>query len=95
MKDEIDKVEEILRRIPHDRLKINIKMVSGKAGFELSKFAERKNADLLVVGAPRRRFSIFDRVFPHDLEYIFGDMPCNLLVIHPKPGSERKEVTRG
>ncbi len=95
VKDEIDKVEEILRRIPHDRLKINIKMVSGKAGFELSKFAERKNADLLVVGAPRRRFSIFDRVFPHDLEYIFGDMPCNLLVIHPKPGSERKEVTRG
>jgi nucleotide-binding universal stress UspA family protein len=70
-------------------------MVSGKAGFELSKFAHRKNADLLIVGAPRRRFSVFDRVFPHDLEYIFGDMPCNLLVIHPKSEAERKEAGRG
>lgn len=95
VKDEIDKVEEVLRRIPHDQLKINIKMVSGKAGFELSKFTQRKNADLLIVGAPRRRFSIFDRVFPHDLEYIFGEMPCNLLVIHPKTEAERKEVTHG
>jgi nucleotide-binding universal stress UspA family protein len=95
VKDEIDKVEEILSRIPHDKLKVNIKMVSGKAGFELSKFAQRKNADLLIVGAPRRRFSVFDRVFPHDLEYIFGDMPCNLLVIHPKNELERKEAKRG
>ncbi len=95
VKDEIDKVEEILKRIPHDRLKVNIKMVSGKAGFELSKFAQRKNADLLIVGASRRRFSVFDRVFPHDLEYIFGDMPCNLLVIHPKTEIERKEASHG
>lgn len=95
VKDEIDKVEEILSRIPHNKLKVNIKMVSGKAGFELSKFAQRKNADLLIVGAPRRRFSVFDRVFPHDLEYIFGDMPCNLLVIHPKTELERKEARRG
>lgn len=95
VKDEIDKVEEMLGKIPHDKLKVNIKMVSGKAGFELSKFAQRKNADLLIVGAPRRRFSIFDRVFPHDLEYIFGDMPCNLLVIHPKLEIERKEAGRG
>jgi len=94
VKDEIDKVEDLLSRIPHDQLKVNIKMVSGKAGFELSKFAQRKNADLLIVGAPRRRFSLFDRVFPHDLEYIFGDMPCNLLVIHPK-ADDRKEGNRG
>lgn len=93
VRDEIDKVEELLKKIPHDRLKVNIKMVSGKAGFELSKFAQRKNADLLIVGAPRRRFFIFDRVFPHDLEYIFGDMPCNLLVIHPK--AEGKEASHG
>ncbi len=95
VKDEINKVEEILGKIPHDKLKVNIKMVSGKAGFELSKFAQRKNADLLIVGSPRRRFSIFDRVFPHDLEYIFGDLPCNLLVVHPKTELERKEAKRG
>ena len=90
MRDEITAVEKILERIPHDRLKINIKMVSGKSGFELARFAEKKHANLLIVGAPARTFSIFDRVFTHDLEYIFADMPCNLLMIHP-----RKEATRG
>lgn len=84
VKDEIEIVEKTLHKIPHEGLKINIKLVSGKSGFELSKFAQRKHADLLVVGASPRRFSIFDRVFPHDLEYIFADLPCNLLIVHPR-----------
>lgn len=84
MKDEIDEVERMLSRIPHDKVKVNIKMLSGKSGFELCKFAERKQADLLIVGAPAKRFSLFDRVFPHDLEYVFADMPCNLLIVHPR-----------
>ena len=87
VQDEIDQVEKILAAIPHEGLKINIKMLSGKSGFELAHFAERKHADLLIVGAPSRRFSLFDRVFQHDLEYIFANMPCNLLMIQPKPAS--------
>jgi nucleotide-binding universal stress UspA family protein len=90
LKDEIALVEKILQRIPHEGLKVNIKLVTGKSGFELSKFAQRKQADLLVVGAPARRFSLFDRVFTHDYEYIFADLPCNLLIVNP-----RKEATRG
>ena len=89
LQDEIVEVEKMLSRIPHDKLKVNIKMLSGKSGFELCKFAERKQADLLVVGAPAKRFSLFDRVFPHDLEYVFADMPCNLLLVHPQPKSVR------
>jgi nucleotide-binding universal stress UspA family protein len=90
VKEEIETVEKILQRIPHEGLKINIKLVSGKSGFELTQFAQRKQADLLIVGAPQRRFSLFDRVFTHDQEYIFADLPCNLLIIHP-----RKEAARG
>jgi nucleotide-binding universal stress UspA family protein len=90
VKEEIDLVEKVLQRIPHEGLKINIKLVSGKSGFELSKFAQRKQADLLVVGAPARRFSLFDRVFTHDQEYVFADLPCNLLIVNP-----RKEGGRG
>ncbi len=90
LQDEIDQVEKMLAKIPHDLVKINIKMLSGKSGFEVSKFAQRKQADWLVVGAPARRSRLFDRLFPHDLEYIFADMPCNLLIVHP-----RKEVHRG
>ena len=82
LRDEIDHVEQMLARIPHEGVRINIKMLSGKSGFEVSKFAQRKMADWLVVGAPARRFRLFDRLFPHDLEYIFADMPCNLLIVN-------------
>ncbi|MCX8492108.1 MAG: universal stress protein [Cyclobacteriaceae bacterium] len=84
MREEIDEVQKILTHIPHENLKVNIKMLSGKSGYELARFAERKKAELLIVGAPARRLSLFDRVFPHDLEYIFANLPCNLLVINPR-----------
>lgn len=97
LQEEIEQVEKILQRIPHEGLKVNIKLVSGKSGFELSRFAQRKQADLLVVAAPPRRFSFFDRVFPNDLEYIFADLPCNILMVHPQHSFRhiRKEVARG
>lgn len=88
---EIDNVQKMLTKIPHEGVKVNIKILSGKSGFELTQFALRKHADLLVIGAPPRRFSFFDRVFPHDQEYIFADLPCNILIVHPK----RKETEHG
>jgi nucleotide-binding universal stress UspA family protein len=90
VKDEVDKVEKLLGKIPHEGLKTNIKVVSGKSGFELSQFAQRKQADLLVVGAPPRRFGFLDRVFTHDHEYVFADLPCSLLIVQ-----HRKEERRG
>ncbi len=84
LQQEIDVVEQKLKAIPNQKHKINIKIVSGKAGFELARFAERKEADLLVMGAPPRRFSFFTRVFPHDQEYIFNDLPCNVLMVQPR-----------
>jgi nucleotide-binding universal stress UspA family protein len=84
VREELGQVEKMLARIPHSNLKVNIKVLSGKPGFELARFAEKKKAGLLIVGAPARRFSLFDRVFPHDLEYIFANLPCNLLVVNPR-----------
>jgi nucleotide-binding universal stress UspA family protein len=86
VRDEVASVQQLFQKIPHQGVRLNIKLVAGKSGFELSKFAQRKDADLLVVGASQRRFYLFDRIFPHDLEYIFGDLPCNLLVVNPKKG---------
>ena len=90
---EVDKVKKILTKIPHEGVKVNIKILSGKSGFELTQFALRKQADLLVIGAPPRRLSFFDRIFPHDQEYIFADLPCNLLIVQPQPNKVlRKEA---
>mgnify|MGYP006275736597 CR=1 FL=1 len=80
---EISEAEKILKEIPHENLKVNIKVVSGKAGFEAHQFSQKKNAELLVVGAPERRFIFLDRFFKHDLEYLFADLPCNMLIINP------------
>ena len=88
VKDEVEKVEELLQQIPHEHIKTNIKVVSGKSGFELVQVAKKKKADLLVIVAPYRRFKFLDRLFTHDHEYIFADLPCNLLIVHP-----RKEVS--
>lgn len=93
VKQEIDKVKEIMQQIPHEGIRINIKTVSGKSGFELPRFAQRKNSDLLVIGAPPRRFSFLDRLFPHDTEYILADLPCSLLVV--QPSKYRKEASNG
>lgn len=90
---EIDNVQKMLNKIPHEGLKVNIKILSGKAGYELAQFAIRKHADLLVVGAAPRKFSFFDRVFPHDQEYIFADLPCSLLIVNAK--NLRKEEAHG
>ena len=86
---EIDTVQQLLSKINHDDLKINIKILAGKSGFETAQFAKRKQADLLVVPAPPRRLKLLDRIFPHDLEYIFADLPCSLLIVHA--GSSGKE----
>ncbi len=79
--EETSVVQKMLERIPHQHSKINIKLLSGKSGFELAQFAKRKSADLLIINASQRKFSFFDRIFTHDQEYIFSDLPCNLLIV--------------
>ncbi len=92
VQQEIESVEKLIGPMPEDGPKINIKIVSGKSGFALSKLAAQKNIQLLVVGAPPRRFSILDRLFPHDVEYLLQDMPCNLLIINPRKAKTRRET---
>lgn len=85
---EVDNVQRLLGKINHAGVKINIKILAGKSGFEIAQFARRKQADLLIVPAPPQRLRLLDRIFPHDLEYIFADLPCNILVVSAQTGKE-------
>lgn len=78
--EEVDYVENILKTIDKEDLKVNVKITCGKWAVELARFAIDFNADLLVVG-DEGNLSFFDRLFPHDLEDILSDLPCNLLII--------------
>ncbi|WP_194776351.1 universal stress protein [Pararhodonellum marinum] len=78
--EEVAYVENILKTIDKGDLKINIKITSGKWAIELARFAEDIKADLLVVG-DEGNLGFFHRIFPHDLEDILANLPCNLLII--------------
>lgn len=78
--NEIEEIENILKEIDTEGLKVNIKVASGKPGFELRKFTHRVHADLLVVKSPGHRLNFLDRIFPHYLELIMEDLPSNLLI---------------
>ena len=62
---------------------MEIKMVSlyGKEGWEESNFARQNKADIFAVTAPQKRLKLIDRLFHHELEYSFENLPSNLLII--------------
>ncbi|WP_338223576.1 universal stress protein [Algoriphagus confluentis] len=80
VQDEIDYVEENLKGLELGDLKINIKVTGGRWATELARYCEKIEADLLIVGDDRK-LNFFDRLFPHDLEDLLGNLPCNLLMI--------------
>jgi nucleotide-binding universal stress UspA family protein len=78
--DEVEYVNNILKVLDKGDLKINVKITCGKWAIELAKFAEDVNADLLIVG-DEGKLGFMDRLFPHDLEEILNNLPCNLLIL--------------
>lgn len=84
IREEDERLEEILRCTDCGSLEIQRERIEGKPGYVISKYAREKKADLLVVNSPDRQLNLLDRVFPHDIEYALADLPCNLLIVHPK-----------
>ncbi|EPA00088.1 hypothetical protein A33Q_0256 [Indibacter alkaliphilus LW1] len=78
--EEIIYVENILKNLDKGSLKISIKITCGKWAIELARFATDVKADLLIVG-DEGNLGFFHRLFPHDLEEILSDLPCNLLIV--------------
>lgn len=78
--EEVAYVENILNTLDKGDLKVSIKITCGKWAVELARFATDTKADLLIVG-DEGKLGFFDRLFPHDLEDILSDLPCNLLIL--------------
>jgi len=84
VQQEIEEIERKLEHIDTIGLKINIKVIAGREGHEIVQFTKKFKGDLLIVEGPKHKLNLFDRMFPHDLEYIFADLPCSILVIKNK-----------
>lgn len=80
VQDEIQYVQDILDKLDQTGLKINIKVTAGKWAVELVRYCESMEADLLIMG-DEQGLTFIDRLFPHDLEGILEELPCNLLIV--------------
>ncbi|WPR75405.1 universal stress protein [Algoriphagus sp. NG3] len=80
VQEEIKYVQEILDGLDQTGLRINIKVTAGKWAVELVRYCESINADLLIMGSSDSH-TFIDRLFPHDLEEVLTELPCNLLII--------------
>lgn len=84
-KAENERIANFIR--PHQKdfdISIKMKCVFGQEGYSIGHFAEVKSADLLVMNSPDKKLGFLDRFFPHDLEYVLSDLPCDLMIVHPK-----------
>jgi nucleotide-binding universal stress UspA family protein len=77
---EDSRVNKILGNISTDGISVKIQSIFGKRGYSIGHYAKVKRADLLVMNAPSKT-SIFDRIFPHDIEYILTELPTDVLIV--------------
>jgi len=79
------RMRELLDEIPGaSAININKRVIFGKPGHSIHVFAKSCKPDLLLVNSPKKHLGLLDRLFPHDLEYLLEDLPCNLLIVHSR-----------
>ncbi len=80
---EESRVRKIISKLPASFTKevsVKTQSIFGKRGYSIGHYAEVVRADLLVMNAPVKT-GLWDRIFPHDIEYILSDLPTDLLII--------------
>lgn len=80
---ENSRVQLLLNNIPDkvkETLEIIVQPIFGRRGYSIGHFARVRRADLLIMNAPNK-LTVWDRLFPHDLEYILSDLPTDVLIV--------------
>ena len=78
------KIREIIAGCETGEINVVTAVLFGRPGFMIRKYAEECRADLLVINSPDSRYGVMDRIFPHDMEYILEQLPCNMLIVHSR-----------
>jgi len=92
--DEFNEAKELMKQNETERLTTLLKAVAppetaqlktdfifGKPGVTLAHFTQSIGGDLLVMNAPSDRARLINRLFVSGIEYILGDLPCDLLLV--------------
>ncbi|MCW3070570.1 MAG: hypothetical protein JWO44_460 [Bacteroidetes bacterium] len=86
--DFTESLHELIDKCDAGDIRITDKIVKGKPGYAISKYASDKKADLLVINSPDTNLNLFDRIFTHDIEFILADLPCNVLIVHSRVSAD-------
>jgi nucleotide-binding universal stress UspA family protein len=81
LEEESEKLELFVNDLGLKGMKIQLKCVYGKEGWEAGNLARSSNADIYAIAAPTKKLKLIDRVFRHEIEFAFEELPTNLLVI--------------
>ena len=82
--ESVETLQMIIEKCDCQNINLTNKVIKGKQGYAISKFAKDKKADLLVINSPDTNLNVFDRIFAHDIEYVLADLPCNVLIVHSR-----------
>ncbi|KGL63810.1 universal stress protein [Polaribacter sp. Hel1_85] len=77
---ENQRVKNILGDISNKDITVKTQPIFGKRGYSIGHYAKVKRADLLIMNAPNK-LGFFDRIFPHDIEYILSELPTDVLIV--------------
>lgn len=79
-KDEKLKLDLLIREL---NLSGTVKKIClfGKQGFEAYEHVKNSSVNLYVIAAPEKKLRLIDRIFQHDQEYLFKELPCSLLLL--------------
>lgn len=81
VENELEKVKDFMSKLDSG-FEIITKSLIGKPGFIISNYSHQVNADLLIINSSDSKLGVLDRLFPHDLELVLEDIPCNLMIVH-------------
>jgi nucleotide-binding universal stress UspA family protein len=63
----------------------------GRKGFECVGYARRVHAELLIFPTPVRKLGLWDKIFPHDVEFALQYLPCACMLYRPRGATSARE----
>lgn len=79
--EEVSKLKMLVNELDLNKVKVNPICLYGKQGWEANRYVHEMKSDILVISGPKKELRFIDRVFQNNVEFIFKQLPCSLLVI--------------
>ncbi len=81
---ENSRVSSILKEVKESHksnMTIKSQGIFGTRGYSIGHYAKVQRADLIVMNKPEKS-SLWDKIFPQDIDYLLSELPTDVLIIH-------------